>query len=274
VFEGDVIASLCTLDPDIVINDILDTERSYIRSLKEMGLFVVNLEDLGAGALDADLVVNALYDDYSPHPNHLGGAEYDCLREEFQTVEAKVVDGPVREVLVTFGGTDPNNLTAKTLRALDKVPGEFTVTTILGLGYAHEAELAEVLTELERDPRILRNVQSMSDHICSADMAITSAGRTVLEIAAVGTPCLVLCQNQREMRHLHARSDYGIINLGLGTLLSEEELTQWLQRMIQDRDLRREMNRRMLSVDIRGGCERVVEAILAAYRTFERNHWQ
>jgi CMP-N-acetylneuraminic acid synthetase/spore coat polysaccharide biosynthesis predicted glycosyltransferase SpsG len=272
VFEGDALAPLDSLDPDIIINDILDTKREYIRALNERDLFVVNLEDLGPGALDAGLVINALYDDYSPRQNQLGGAEYDCLREEFLTVEPKVVDGPVAEVLVTFGGTDPNNLTAKTLRALDRVPGEFAVTAILGLGYSHEAELAQLLPKLAREPRILRNVQSMSDHIRSADMVVTSAGRTVLEIAAVGTPCLVLCQNQREMRHLHARSDYGIINLGLGTLLSDEELTQWLEKMIQDDSLRREMNRRMLSMDIRGGCERVVEAILAAYRAFERDH--
>src|SRR5690606_1669375 len=63
VSEGDVLDTVVSLEPDIVINDILDTSLEYVSSLKSYGAKVVNFEDLGAGAAAADIVFNALYED-------------------------------------------------------------------------------------------------------------------------------------------------------------------------------------------------------------------
>ncbi len=268
-FEGDPLPTIAALKGDIIINDILDTQADYIRALKAMGLFVVNLEDVGEGAREAHLVINALYDSPIPLPNHLWGPTYDCLRDEFYSVPIKPFTERVERILLTFGGVDESDLTARVLRALDCVEGTFEVEVVLGLGYAYAASLERLIPTLRRRPVIHRHVRRMSELIERADLAVTSAGRTVLEVASMGVPCVVLAQNEREMRHLHARSEYGIVNLGLGRSLSPQFIAERLQQVIDDVALRRAMHERMLAVDIRGGCERMLGAIFERYRAFE-----
>ncbi len=268
-FHGEALPLIKSLQADIIINDILNTETDYVRALKEVGLFVVNLEDLGPGAREAHLVINALYDSPVPLPNHLWGPQYDCLRDEFYSVPIKELSPRVERVLLTFGGVDESNLTAKVLRALDQVEGDFAVDVVLGLGYAYESQLEATLAQLRRRPTLYRQVRRMSELIHQADLAVTSAGRTVLEVASIGVPCIVLAQNDREMHHLHARSEYGIINLGLGRTLTPQEIARTLQTVIDDYALRQSMQARMLAVDIRGGCERMLKVIFEHYRAFE-----
>ncbi len=268
-FRGEALPVIEKLQADMIINDILNTEADYIRALKAAGLFVVNLEDLGTGAREAHLVINALYDSPVPLPNHLWGPQYDCLRDEFYSVPVKVLSPKVERVLLTFGGVDESNLTAKVLQALDMIEGDFTVDVVLGLGYAFEEQLRQTLARLRRRPTVYRHVRRMSELIYRADLAVTSAGRTVLEVASIGVPCVVLAQNSREMHHLHARSEYGIINLGLGRMLKVSEIAETLREVIEDYALRQSMQERMLAVDIRGGCSRMLDVIFSRYRAFE-----
>ncbi len=268
-FSGDPVRALEELKPDLVINDVLDTEAEYVRALKERGFFVVNFEDLGPGALEADVVINALYSDPLPKPHHYYGPDYVCLREEFYSAQPRTLRRNVTRVLVTFGGTDPGNLTAKALRALDKVRGDFDVTCVLGLGFSHAEELEKLLATLKRKVTVRRNIRSMSEEIRRADLAITSAGRTVYEMAALGTPTVVMAQNEREMRHLFANAEHGVANLGLGVQVSVEELIGKLQELVDDYEVRREMRERMLAVNLRSSVENVLRVI---FETFEK--WQ
>ena len=268
-FSGDPVRALEELKPDLVINDILDTEEDYIRALKARGFFVVNFEDLGPGALLADVVINALYSDPLPKPRHYYGPEYVCLREEFYSAQPRPLRRTVNRVLVTFGGTDPANLTAKALRALDRVEGDFSVTCVLGLGYSHTAGLEKLLPTLKRKVTVRRNIRSMSEEIRRADLAVTSAGRTVYEMAALGTPTVVMAQNEREMRHLFANAEHGVANLGLGTRVSEEELVAKLRELVNDFEVRAEMRERMLAVDLRSSVENVLRVIFEAFEKWQ-----
>ncbi|MEJ2249417.1 MAG: hypothetical protein P8Y70_12030 [Candidatus Lokiarchaeota archaeon] len=76
-------------NPDIVLNDILDTDQNYIQKLKDKNIFVVNFEDLGKGAENANLVINALYERKNFLENHYWGKEYYILREEFHLIPKK-----------------------------------------------------------------------------------------------------------------------------------------------------------------------------------------
>ena len=57
-----------------------------------------------------------------------------------------------------------------------------------------------------------------------ADLIFTSAGRTTYEVASIGVPTIVLAQNDRELTHFFASSEFGFINLGLGYNVSNELL--------------------------------------------------
>ena len=267
--EGDLFDILRSMDVDIVINDILDTSAAYVNSLKSSGTFVVNFEDLGHGSLKADLVINALYDDMYLKSTHYVGPEYECLRQEFLEAPIKELDPQITNVLITFGGIDASNLTVRVLQALeDSLTSEMSITVIVGLGYPYLDQLNAMLTDYQGMVQVFQNISKMSEHILQADVVFTSAGRTVLEVMSIGTPCVVIVQNARETRHRHANSQYGIMNLGLEQEVNAQKISQALQVLSDDFSLRQEMRRRMLRVPMRDGYNRIKNLILNNYQSF------
>jgi CMP-N-acetylneuraminic acid synthetase/spore coat polysaccharide biosynthesis predicted glycosyltransferase SpsG len=262
--SDDLTEDVARLTPDVVINDRLDTSEDYVLALKRRGLTVINFEDLGAGARHADLVINAIYPEQESLPNHYFGQAYFCARPEFLMTEPAPVREMVRRVLITFGGTDPNDLTR---RALDAIGEEcrargIEIDVILGTGY----QRADPQGAAAGNVRVMRSVSDMSEHMRAADIVITSAGRTVFEVACIGTPAIVLAQNERELTHLFATEEHGFLNLGLGSKVSPASIRSTLTRLIDDRALRTTMQRRMLDNDLRTGKARVMGLI---HRTIE-----
>jgi len=249
---------ITALAPDVVINDILDTAGDYVAALKGRGITVVNFEDLGEGAQHADLVVNALYPEKKVLPNHCFGHAYFCARDEFIYSAAKEVVPEVCRVLLTYGGVDPNNLTRKTLAAIYDYCRQrgIAISVVLGMGYRQQESLAE-FTEAE----IRRDVRNISEEMLQADITFTSAGRTVYEVACIGTPTIVMAQNEREMTHLFASAENGFIHLGLAAGVSDGEILAAFRGLVENAEERRLMNQIMLSRQVRHGRERVLGLI-------------
>jgi spore coat polysaccharide biosynthesis predicted glycosyltransferase SpsG len=88
-----------------------------------------------------------------------------------------------------------------------------------------------------------------------ADLVITSAGRTVYEAAATGTPVVVLAQNAREATHAHLGFDTGVVFLGIGPLVDDGHLVAVVQRLLSDFELRKELSERLrASIDTLGAA--------------------
>jgi CMP-N-acetylneuraminic acid synthetase/spore coat polysaccharide biosynthesis predicted glycosyltransferase SpsG len=252
--EDDIIA----LNPSIVINDRLDTAKEFIVRLKERNILVVNVEDLGEGAHYADLVINAIYPEKEALPRHYFGPDYFCARDEFLLHAEKEIEPFVKTVLLSFGGVDPSNLTLKVLTAIYDFCKQNNVRlkVVLGLGYQN-ADTLKSFTDIE----ISRNVQSISDLMYEADIAFSSAGRTIYELALIGTPSIILAQNQREMSHFFASEENGFRHLGLGKEVSEDEILAAFIETFNSPTKRMEMNRKMKKNNVRGGRERVIKLI-------------
>lgn len=273
-FKGDPIPPIETLNPDIIINDILDTDVQYMQALKRIGKFVVNFEDLGEGAQLANLVINALYESPMPYTNHLWGHNYVCLRDEFYSIKKRELRPEVKSILITFGGIDEGNFTCKVLSALDKCKANFKVTVILGLGYIHYPSLNQFLEKSNTNCQIKRNVKYISKYMAKADLVYTSCGRTIYEVAAVGTPCIAIAQNDREMMHLYANINNGIINLGLGEQVEETKLIEVTKELMSKLHLRMDMQRKMQRHDLKSGIDRVLKAIFHHYNELRKNHYE
>ncbi len=231
--------------PSIVVNDILDTSEEYMRELSNHTRLVVNFEDLGPGRFFADLVFNALYDDFSIDPSHYGGAAYAILREEFLFLERHIIKEKVELITATFGGSDPNNIAHHCMNVLPKQFPDIQFRIIIGPGYKHSRAKIKKLDSQLDNAELIDGSTNMAKHLHEADIAITSGGRTVFEAAACGTPCIVICQNQREMRHRHITSRDGVINLGL---FSKDDtmnrLVSVIEKLIERPSLRTTMSER------------------------------
>ncbi len=248
--ERDLAADLAALAGpcgNVLVNDVLDTSEEEVLIERSAGYRVVNIEDLGPGARLADWVVNALYPiDVGAGTHVASGPQYATLRGEFFDVPEKVVNVRPRRVLITFGGTDPSDLAQRCARLLDgKVATELRV--VVGPGARDEGFPPGV--------EVLRHVRSMAAEMLEADLVVTSAGRTVYEAAAVGTPVVVLAQAARDASHSHLDYHGGVIFLGIGPLVDDGHIIGVVQRLLSDHELRSELSERLRrSIDGKGAA--------------------
>ena len=253
------------INPDIVINDILNTEKKYVLELKKRGLFVVNFEDEGSGAKYADLVINALYHKNNPPKHHYYGYKYVCLADEFLYAPKKEVQLEIKNILITFGGTDSNNLTLRTLKAIEKINKKnISINVILGLGYKYKKDLFYYIDELIKKGffvQVKENIPFMAREIYNADIVITSNGRTIYEVVAIGTPCISISQNKREANHIFVQTSSCIKYLGLVDYLTTGDISQALSELIGNYPQRKKMSRKALTFDINKGTHKVINLI-------------
>jgi CMP-N-acetylneuraminic acid synthetase/spore coat polysaccharide biosynthesis predicted glycosyltransferase SpsG len=227
---------------NVVVNDVLDTDERDVLLERAAGFRVVNIEDLGPGARFADWVVNALYPFEGGRGTHYTwGPEYATLRDEFHDLPAKQVREEPETVLITFGGTDPAGLAARCTRLLE-ARCDVGLRVIVGPG-AKDAEFPPGV-------EVKRQVRNMAGEMLDADLILTSAGRTVYEAAAAGTPVAVLAQNAREATHAHLGYQSGVVFLGIGPLVEDDHILGVVQRLLGDASLRRELSQRL-----RGGID-------------------
>ena len=256
--NDDIIEDVKLINPDVIINDKLDTSKEYMQQLKKQNYKVVNFEDLGSGCEFADVVVNAIYPEKHALQDHYFGQEYFILRDEFILSEEKVVKANVNSILITFGGVDPNNYTEKVIRTINEYCSEknITITVIAGFGYANYDSIKNYKNVI-----VEKNISNISNYMLQADLIFTSAGRTAYEVASIGTPAVVMGQNEREMTHFFASEEFGFSNLGLGYEVSDEELKIEFLRLVNSFEIRNQMSNLMRQQDLKLGRKRVHKLI-------------
>ena len=262
--ERNLRADLSTLagpTGNVVVNDVLDTTEREVLLQRTLGFRVVNIEDLGPGARLAHWVVNALYPVENGAVGHVvSGPAYATLRGEFANLPEKVVRRRPARVLITFGGTDPGRLAQRCARLLAGRL-ECDIRVILGHGAADGDFPAGV--------DVHRRVQSMAVEMLDADLVLTSAGRTVYEAAATGTPVAVLAQGARDATHSHLDYRSGVVFLGVAPLVDDVHVCGVVERMLGDHRLRAELSERLRrSIDGQGAA-RIAHRIRAMLRGLE-----
>ncbi len=247
--EASALPAIRDYSPNLIVNDLPSVNDAYLRSLAKLGASTVNfvdsLADIEKPQEVAAVIIAALADEQVELEDYYAGPAFAILREAFQRRSADVAERGHRVVL-SFGGSDPQKLTLKALSALSPLAlsvSDLSVTAVLGLAFSHRAELDELLKRLPYRPRILSHVEHMADILVEADLVLCSGGMTVFEIAALGRPGLVLCQNAKEEARMRRFArDGSIQHLGLGTEVGEDVIGEGVSRLLGDRDARRTMS--------------------------------
>lgn len=249
--------------PDVVVNDCLNTTKEHILKLKRLADKVITIEDLGEGAEYADAVINALYNIPNPGQNQYIGADYVCLRDEFLIKSPKEFSDEVQNVLVMFGGTDPSGLMKKIYdiaKAFHVIYPDIRFTFITGV--SSDAAQKGIVDDENDNIFVYNNVKNVSDYMKDADLAFTSQGRTVYELASMGVPAIVLAQNEREQLHTFAQMNNGFLNLGIGRNVDVETIKSTFKWLVDTPKIRKEMRELMLKNDLGKSIDRVIDIIL------------
>lgn len=266
ISTNDTLQTILDLKPTLVINDILNTTKDYILALKQNNIFVVNFEDLGDGSKYADLVFNELYDvPQCEGKNYLWGYEYLALRDEFYEATPHQFVDDIKEILITFGGTDQNNLTLITLKSIVDICQEnnIKINIVCGNAYAFKDMLDEYIDNLEyKNIKVMVAVSTISMIMEKTQLAISSNGRTVYELADMNIPTIIISHHQREATHSFATLEKGFINLGVVCENIDTKIREKFEKLVEDRDYRELLFMNIKKYNFRDNKQKVVSKIM------------
>jgi spore coat polysaccharide biosynthesis predicted glycosyltransferase SpsG/CMP-N-acetylneuraminic acid synthetase len=257
------VAGIADFDPDIVFLDVLDTDAAAVQDLHQSVAAVINLEDSAGGLESADFVINALsnggVEENGRQGNHLTGPAYFVLRDEFRGHDADVPK-QVDRVLLTFGGSDPAGLSVLACRAVtDDTTREYRL--VLGPDKDNRAALDGVLAACDHVD-VRENVSDMGAQMSWADLAVASGGRTVFELAAMGTPTVVVTQNEREHARIQRLAEQDLVEyLGHHAEVSPAELRAAIERLAGDYHRRRLLSERGRTLIDGAGTRRILDLV-------------
>ena len=256
-----------------VVLDGYHFDPAYQRRVREADHPLLVIDDMAH--LDryyADIVlnqnINAEQLRYScePYTRLLLGTRYVLLRSEFLAWRGwqREIPKVARKVLVTLGGSDPDNQTLKVVWALQQVDAtDLEAVVVVGASNPHFRELQSAIRNPQFAIRLIQNVTNMPKLMAWADMAVSGGGSTCWEMAFMGLPnlTLILADNQRLIAE---RLDTvgATVNLGSYENLSAAEVAQALRRLLVATEMRAEMARRGRELVDGEGATRVVDRLI------------
>jgi UDP-2,4-diacetamido-2,4,6-trideoxy-beta-L-altropyranose hydrolase len=257
---------------DWVVLDGYQFTADYQRALKAAGFKLLVLDDHGhAQHYSADLVLNqnvcadeSLYQCRELTSRPLLGPRYCLLRREFSPWQKWKRDVfPVCDrVLVTMGGSDPDNVTVRVLEALDLAKLEnVDATVVVGGSNPHFTRLQLASVQVGRKITVRRDVSNMPELMAEADVAISAAGSTCWELCLLGLPSLLLdvAANQSALsRELDRRGC--AIRVGDQTVSPATIATQ-LEHLLRSHELRQTLSRNCRGLVDGQGAQRVVSIL-------------
>ncbi len=198
------------------------------------------------------------YADRSPDTRLLLGPRYALQRREFRELDvpAREVPAQARRVLVTLGGSDPDNVSALVLDALALLPEPLEVQVLLGGANPHRASLERPGVELVTDAR------DVPERMLWADLAVAAAGGTAWELARTGTPqvTIVIADNQRPAGDA-LKADGLAVVLGWHADLTPQAIAEAVSALAGDASRRAELAARGRALIDGQGARRVLEAM-------------
>ena len=244
---------------EIFINDILDTNVSYMDGLKHAlgNAKIINFEDDGDGILKADVVFNALYTK-NIMAHVYAGEKYYIAGRQFLYYEPIKISDQVKRVFISFGGADPQNYTERLLKIISKDSyKDYDFTVVVGRANLNKDKLFSYKGD---NIEILFDVNNMPQLMSECDVAVTSRGRTGYELALMGIPTIAIAQNEREEKHSFVSNENGFSYIGRSPDdgIIEGNLKMYLT---MSKDVRQNFQNTMLSHDLRSGRNRVMGII-------------
>ncbi len=209
----------------------------------------------------------SLYPEAENGQRLLLGVEHILLRREFLLAGAaggRNASGPVRNVLITLGGGDPNNLTGEILAAVaqEAAPG-LQVTVLVGGANPHLEALRRMAVRYpELNIEILQNVQDMPARYGAADLALTAGGGTLWELAFTGVPALTVIVAENQVRSSLLLAEAGATRcLGRAEDLSRAAIARSFARLCGDGEQRRVMSQAGRGLVDGRGSQRVLACL-------------
>lgn len=258
----------------------------YQQCLKTSGCRSLFLDDYGhALSYYADLILNQnlsaqtnFYQNRNADTNLLLGIKYTLLREEFWRWRGwqRQIPKVANHLLITLGGSDPNNTTAWILDALQNIQNQtFKITVIVGNSNPHHHGLIDQVKCSIHEVDLVFDATDMPNYLVNADLAISAGGSTTWELAFLGLPSLIVTLADNQNTIAQALHDQGIaISVGAASELDVHPFINRLQQLSNDPEQRQIMSQNGQALIDGEGGDRVVMAMRGDRLRLRPAKWQ
>lgn len=254
-------------EAELLVVDGYSFDAAFQEALRGPARRLVVVDDLAAGPVRADVVLNGnlfakdLAYDVRPGTRLLVGPEYALVRDEIVAARATRLARPTASdppsVLVTFGGADPTGETepaVASLAGLDRC----TIRVVVGPTNPRVDAIRAAASRSPHPVDVVVAPEDMGALMAAADVAVSAAGGTCLELACVGvaSAILVVADNQRLVADAFERGRLAV------RLRTAADSGSAVRALLEDSQGRRAMESAQRAVVDGAGKDRVAEALL------------
>jgi len=219
-------------------------------------LKLICFDDNATLPLTADIIVNGspaapfLPYDLPAGTQGLLGPAYQVVR---RGLTARERTGPVRRLLVTYGGADPKNVGPRLAAIL---PDAVAVDFVVG-------PFADIPSNLPSHATVHKAPKDMVELIDRADLAVCAGGQTLFELAAAKLPAISIGIGEDQRPNLEQLSQAGAILFGgwADSLDFPAQLRHSLAKALTDSALRQGLASRAHDMVDGKGADRIALAI-------------
>ena len=213
-----IIDELAGIGGDCLITDSYDVDESYFRRTGDIFGKTGYMDDLNKVRISTDFIINQnIYARDLGYEKYEGtvlllGTQYALLRDEFRGLPARKMKRNVKSVLVTLGGSDPQNLTEKLALKLGRAFPRITFHIIAGPSFIHVDSLEAAAGEnivIHREPK-------MSALMMQCDAAVSACGSTVYELCVCGTPIIGVITADNQVMTARSMDNIGAMKYAAG----------------------------------------------------------
>ncbi len=245
----------------------------YHKAIRESGYKLLVMDDYNHLAVyHADCLLNqnihasSLRYSCDPDTTQLVGSKYILLRREFLQYQnpKRRIPNKSRNVLLTMGGADPDNVTSKVIRALNLLnDNDLEVKIVVGPANPHMETLKKELPSSVFSGTLCPSVDDMPGLMAWSDMAITAAGSTCWELAYMGVPSMTITISEDQVGVAEGLDQAAIAqHIGWYTDLTSEQIAGKLDQLINDKAKRSRFSRSGMDLVNGKGAREVVRSMI------------
>ncbi len=202
VDAGETAAALAGMRPDWLVVDHYALDAAWERAMRDFAGRIIVVDDLAGRPHDCDALLDQNFS-LEGERRHSAtvpgrcrlmiGPRHALLRPEFaQLRRARRARTGVRRIFAFFGGTDPSDMTGRTLEALSCGEfGDLELQIVIGANYGQRGTL-EARAKARPRTRLHRASASVAALMAESDLAFGAGGGTTWERMCVGLPTILV----------------------------------------------------------------------------------
>lgn len=280
---------------DWLVVDHYAVDARWQSRLRKAAANILVIDDIADRQHDCDVLLDQnFYTDMASRyngkvPAHcrlLLGPRYALLRDEFRQLRNKVKprNGPIKRLLVFFGGMDAADYTSRTIDLLLRMDmKDVAVDVVIGQQHPRRQHIETTCADHGFDCHV--QTTRMAELMMSADMAIGAGGGAIWERCCLGLPGVTIATADNQHRQVSDAARAGLLYSPSSTTNWSEMMMTHIAALCENDNLRQFMSTQaMAAVDGRGiqrilrtmGCHAISLRIANtedSQRLFEwRNH--